>query len=326
MQETDDEHEDTNGPMNEIEYENGGELIEDDEVLEEKQQPCSTSGDQPFAHLFLVKNNHSSETYVCGFSDPIERGIQVVSPTRYGIDLGTVLGELSCGGCSANGSINAIVRIATEADLEKYRQNCQREADAFEICNDKIAKHGLEMQLVSAHYLLEETKVLFFFTADSRVDFRNLVKDLVAVFRMRIELRQIGVRDEARVVGGIAVCGRELCCNSITDRLNPVSIKMAKEQNLSLNSMKISGPCGRLLCCLSYEYDFYRDEKKQWPSEGSRIAFNGEMCKISEVNILSKKIYLQVPDGRVTAVPFMYLKRQEDQKRWEIDPLFFEET
>lgn len=313
--------------MNDIVYENGEELIEDDEILAESpQHPCREPGEQPYPYMFLVKNNHSSETYVCGFGESIERGTQVVAPTRYGVDLGTVLGILSCGGCGADGSIHEIVRIATEEDLEKHRQNCEREADAFNICSDKIAKHGLDMHLVSAHYLLEETKVLFFFTADARVDFRNLVKDLVAVFRMRIELRQIGVRDEARVVGGMAVCGRELCCNSITDRLSPVSIKMAKEQNLSLNSMKISGPCGRLLCCLSYEYDFYKDEKKQWPSEGSRIAFNGELCKISEVNILSKKIYLQVPDGRVTAVPFMYLKRQEDKKKWEIDPIFYEET
>ncbi len=167
--------------------------------------------------------------------------------------------------------------------------------------------------------------MLFFFTADSRVDFRELVKDLVSVFKMRIELRQIGVRDESRVLGGLAVCGRDYCCHGITDKLNPVSIKMAKEQNLSLNSMKISGPCGRLLCCLSYEYDFYREEKRKMPSEGSRLKVRDEMVKISEVNILSKKIYLNSADGRLMVVPFEKVRCDEATKKWSIDSEYIEE-
>ena len=150
-----------------------------------------------------------------------------------------------------------------------------REERAFALCREKIEARGLEMKLVSAHYLLDEQKILFFFTAENRVDFRELVKDLVSVFKMRIELRQIGVRDEARVVGGLGICGRALCCNAITDKLRPVSIKMAKEQNLTLNSMKISGPCGRLLCCLSYEFDVYREARQTLPVHGHARAVRG---------------------------------------------------
>ncbi|WP_461248179.1 regulatory iron-sulfur-containing complex subunit RicT, partial [Treponema sp. R6D11] len=142
----------------------------------------------------------------------------------------------------------------------------------FDICFKKIENHKLEMKLVLVHYLLEEPKILFFFTADNRVDFRELVKDLVSVFKMRIELRQIGVRDEARVLGGLGVCGRGYCCHCVSDKLKPVSIKMAKDQKLSLNSVKISGPCGRLMCCLFYEYSFYSEQQRALPQEGVREA------------------------------------------------------
>lgn len=291
---------------------------------EEKRQPGPEGADGDYPYIYLVKNLHSSETFVCGSHDEIEQRTHVVTPTRYGMDLGVVLGRLSCGGGCADGEVLPIERIATESDMEICRENCEREAEAFAVCRQKIEKHQLDMKLVSAHYLLEEPKVLFFFTADSRVDFRMLVKDLVAIFRMRIELRQIGVRDESRVVGGMAVCGRGLCCHSLTDKLRPVSIKMAKEQNLSLNSMKISGPCGRLLCCLAYEYDFYHEEKKDLPNEGNKIRYGEDLCRISEVNILSKKVYVQSPDGRLIAVPFSFLRRQENG-RWAVDTSFFEE-
>ncbi len=290
----------------------------------EDVKQCSGKENPAFPYLYIVKNLHSSETFVCGYDQEIEKRAHVIAPTKYGMDLGVVLGRISCAGCNAEGEVFPIERVATENDLELYWDNCRREKEAFEICREKIEKHQLDMKLVSAHYLLEEPKVLFFFTADSRVDFRNLVKDLVTVFRMRIELRQIGVRDESRVVGGLAVCGRGLCCHTITDKLKPVSIKMAKEQNLSLNSMKISGPCGRLLCCLSYEYDFYHEEKKDLPSEGNKILFHGDLCRISEVNILSRKLYIQAADGRLIAVPFTFLKQQENG-RWKVDEGFLEE-
>jgi cell fate regulator YaaT (PSP1 superfamily) len=172
------------------------------------------------------------------------------------------------------------------------------------------------MKLVSVHYLLDEPKILFFFTAENRVDFRELVKDLVAIFRMRIELRQIGVRDESRVVGGLGVCGRGYCCNMVSDKLKPVSIKMAKDQNLSLNSMKISGPCGRLLCCLAYEHTFYSEQRRLIPQEGCRISYDGDFWKVSEVNIAAGKISLGAEDGRILQMPFCRFEKIDN--RWTI--------
>lgn len=208
--------------------------------------------------------------------------------------------------------------LATPSEMARYRENCDKEETALKICREKIKKHNLEMKLITTHFLLGEQKVLFFFTADVRVDFRDLVKDLVSVFKMRIELRQIGVRDESRLIGGLSVCGRDYCCHGITDHLQPVSIKMAKEQNLSLNSVKISGPCGRLLCCLAYEYDYYMEEKSNCPSEGSRLKLDHELWRVSEVNILSRKITVQGSEGRTLYIPFEEVFFNDEAKRWEV--------
>ncbi|GEM_PF-218081 len=245
--------------------------------------------------------------------------------------------EDSCAGCGEcyrknqprlveiDGDVDWIDRLATPDDLRRYQENLEKEGEALKLCREKVARHGLDMKLVTAHYLLGEPKLLFFFTADVRVDFRELVKDLVSIFRIRIELRQIGVRDESRVLGGLAVCGRDFCCHSVTDKLNPVSIKMAKEQNLSLNSMKISGPCGRLLCCLSYEYDFYMEEKQKYPPEGSRLKIDHDLMKITEVNILSRKISLAGPDGRFLTIPCSAVYFNEEMNRWEITKAYLDE-
>lgn len=211
-----------------------------------------------------------------------------------------------------------IDRLATPTDMDRFKELSEKEDEAMKICREKIALHKLDMKLVTAHFLLGEPKIIFFFTADVRVDFRELVKDLVTVFRIRIELRQIGVRDESRVLGGLAVCGRDYCCHSVTDKLNPVSIKMAKEQNLSLNSMKISGPCGRLLCCLSYEFDFYVEEKRNYPPEGSKLKVGFELMKITEVNILTKKITLSGSEGRMLNIPHSAVFFNDEASRWEI--------
>jgi len=223
----------------------------------------------------------------------------VVVPTRYGRDLCELQGRVLDLGSIGRDEVVKIERVATEDDLRKAEANRERERKAFETCRQKIVSRNLPMKLVSAHYLLEEPKVLFYFSAESRVDFRELVKDLVAVFKMRIELRQIGVRDEARVTGGCGVCGRVLCCHGVTDKLVPVSIKMAKDQNLSLNSMKISGPCGRLLCCLAYEYGFYRDARRELPSEGARFPYDGTQFRVIEVNPLSGSVKAAGEDGRL---------------------------
>ncbi len=227
----------------------------------------------------------------------------VVVPTRYGRDVCELQGIVAEPGQVGKDEIVPIERIATEDDLRKVEANRERERKAFETCRLKIVARNLPMKLVSAHYLLEEPKVLFYFSAESRVDFRELVKDLVSVFKIRIELRQIGVRDEARVTGGCGVCGRVLCCHGVTDKLVPVSIKMAKDQNLSLNSMKISGPCGRLLCCLAYEYGFYRDARRELPAEGVRFQYDGVLFRVTEVNALNGSVKMSGEDGRLLDMP-----------------------
>ena len=268
---------------------------------------------------FLTRVLNSSERYLCHYEgkEPLKRGTRVVVPSRYGKDLAEILGPVSKNQIHEDKEIHPITRIASEGDLNRYNENKEREKEAMRICQEKILAHKLEMKLVATHYLLDESKVLFFFTAESRVDFRELVRDLVSVFRMRIELRQIGVRDESRVLGGLAVCGRPYCCHDLTDKLKPVSIKMAKEQNLSLNSMKISGPCGRLLCCLSYEYDFYREEKRKYPQPGSRIEYDGATFRIQEVNILSKILRMSGSDGRVLELPLSNFYFDEKKKFWQ---------
>ncbi len=240
----------------------------------------------------------------------------VVVPTRYGRDLCELQGRVLDLAAIGRDEIVKIERVATEEDLRKAEANAEREKKAFEVCRQKIASRNLPMKLVSAHYLLEEPKVLFYFSAESRVDFRELVKDLVSVFKMRIELRQIGVRDEARVTGGCGVCGRVLCCHGVTDKLVPVSIKMAKDQNLSLNSMKISGPCGRLLCCLAYEYGFYRDARRELPNEGARFPYDGTQFRVIEVNPLSGSVKASGEDGRM--LDFSAERFDYAEGRWRV--------
>ena len=273
---------------------------------------------------YLVKVLHSSETQVCRWEGEIEKDSYVIVNSRYGKDLARVLGPVREAEGQDTSGIESIVRLADDKDLRRYEDNVEKEEEAFRICREKIKNHKLEMKLISAHYVLEESKVLFFFTAEARVDFRELVKDLVSVFKMRIELRQVGVRDESRVLGGLAVCGRTYCCHGVTDKLKPVSIKMAMKQSLSLNSMKISGPCGRLLCCLSYEYDLYKEEKAKFPSEGSRILFNNDRFKVVGVNILTKRISVLSGDGRYLDIPSEMLNKGASGT-WSIKKEFFQD-
>jgi cell fate regulator YaaT (PSP1 superfamily) len=266
--------------------------------------------------VYRVKVLHSNAIEYCVAEQPVHRGDHVIVPTRYGKALGVTLGTV--GGLTevATQEIVRIERRADVEDLEKEARNRKKEERAFALCQEKIAQRNLEMKLVAAHQLLFEPKMVFFFTAEERVDFRDLVKDLVQTLRTRVELRQIGVRDESRLVGGLGVCGRAFCCHKLTDRMSPVSIKMAKKQDLSLNSTKISGPCGRLLCCLSYEYPFYTDERNRAPAVGTRIACDGEACRVSEVNILSRRVRLTAESGRVLVLPLDALRFNASDKRW----------
>ena len=192
--------------------------------------------------------------------------------------------------------LRALVRIATENDRRTMEYNRQREKDAFGICQRKIAERGLDMKLVRVECSFDGSKILFFFTADGRVDFRELVKDLAGVFRARIELRQIGVRDEAKMIGGLGICGRPFCCAQFMDEFLPVSIKMAKTQNLSLNPTKISGTCGRLMCCLKYEQDAYEDAVKRLPKNDSFVLTPDGTGNVSDVNVLKETVNVRLDD------------------------------
>ena len=210
-----------------------------------------------------------------------------------------------------------IDRKASADDLNRAADLKEKEKGAFKVFQEKVAARKLNMKLIGAHFLVDEPKALFFFSAEQRVDFRELVKDLVSVFKMRIELRQIGVRDESRITGGLGICGRPYCCHAISDKLRPVSIRMAKDQNLSLNSMKISGQCGRLLCCLSYEYDFYAESRKKLPNEGTRIFYDGTNFRITEINPLSSMIKLYGEDGRIIEINSSRFVKENN--RWKIN-------
>ncbi|NLV90879.1 MAG: stage 0 sporulation family protein [Firmicutes bacterium] len=198
--------------------------------------------------------------------------------------------------------LKPIIRLATPKDREVVENNIKRQEEAFAIGLEKIAKHGLPMKLVDVEYTFDNSKLIFYFTADGRVDFRELVKDLAGVFRMRIELRQIGVRDEARMLGGLGPCGREMCCASFLGEFAPVSIKMAKEQNLSLNPTKISGICGRLMCCLRYETEAYKAAREELPCVGDCVCTGTGHGTVVEVNPVKESVIVDVPDSGLIEV------------------------
>ncbi len=232
------------------------------------------------------------------FFDPLRFNVQVgeyvIVETARGVEYGkVVLGRREIDEKKMNSAIKPIIRIAEEKDHKKYQDNQEKNKKAYNICLEKIAKHGLEMKLIDAEYTFDNSKVLFYFTADGRIDFRELVKDLAAVFKTRIELRQIGVRDETKIVGGIGICGRELCCNKHLSEFVPVSIKMAKEQNLSLNPTKISGVCGRLMCCLKHEQETYEYLNDRLPNVGDIVkTADGRRGEVKSVNVLRQKVML----------------------------------
>ena len=232
----------------------------------------------------------------------LETGNHVIVETARGVEMGTVMiAPREVPEDTVIQPLKPVIRIATDADERVVVKNREKEKEAFQICLEKIAKHKLDMKLVEAEYTFDNNKLLFYFTADGRIDFRELVKDLAAVFRTRIELRQIGVRDETKILGGVGICGRELCCHSYLSEFAPVSIKMAKEQNLSLNPTKISGVCGRLMCCLKNEEETYEYLNSRLPNVGDFVTtddgFRGE---VSSVNVLRQlvKVLVEVEDEK----------------------------
>ncbi len=344
--------------------------------MDKKSKHADTGDD--YAYVYYIKNPSYNDVSIGAWDSILYSGTPVMYETRFGLDLGLIVGPLGvagrsyvpgsdeirgaclhfgsddeengypqddgghqCDGCfgcqiakepekmKVTGDVDWIDHLATPSEMARYAENEEKEDYALRICREKIRKHGLNMKLVTTHFMPAEPKVVFFFTADERVDFRDLVKDLSGVFRMRIELRQIGNRDEAKLIGGLSVCGRDYCCHAmmtaVSDKKSSVTMKMAKNQNLSLNSMKISGPCGKLLCCLAYENEYYLEEKAGCPPEGTRIKLDHELWKVTEVNILSRKISLLGSEGRTIMIPFDEIWYNDETGYWQVSDEYQEE-
>ena len=230
----------------------------------------------------------------------VEKSIDVVVETARGLEYGTVVvGPKEIDESELVSPLKPIIRIATDEDRQVYLENKEKAKETFEICQQKIKEHGLTMFLIDCEYTFDRNKLIFYFTAEGRIDFRELVKDLASIFKTRIELRQIGVRDEAKSIGGLGTCGRKLCCSSWLGDFQPVSIKMAKDQSLSLNPTKISGICGRLFCCLKYEHDVYVEAIEKMPVVGSIVKVDNQKGKVIEINPLLEQIKIEFNDKTI---------------------------
>ena len=250
----------------------------------------------------------------------IKAGDHVIVETARGVEYGTVIGGIrEVTDDRVVQPLKAVIRVATQEDDLRAEKSRAKEKDAMRICNEKIRKHKLDMKLIDAEYTFDNNKVLFYFTADGRIDFRQLVKDLAAIFKTRIELRQIGVRDETKILGGIGICGRQLCCHTYLSEFAPVSIKMAKEQNLSLNQTKISGVCGRLMCCLKNEQETYEALNRNLPGTGDTVTLpDGLQGTVHSVNVLRQrvKVIVEVNDEKeIQEYPVGELKFRPRKKK-----------
>lgn len=250
-------------------------------------------------------------------------GDHVIVETARGVEFGrVVLGPKEVGEDEVVHPLKEVLRVATQADEDREKQNRLKEKDAFKICQKKIREHGLEMKLIDAEYTFDNNKVLFYFTADGRIDFRQLVKDLASIFKTRIELRQIGVRDETKILGGIGICGRCLCCHTYLSEFAPVSIRMAKEQNLSLNQTKISGVCGRLMCCLKNEQETYEELNRRLPGIGDTVTTpDGIQGNVQSVNVLRQlvKVVVEIGDEKeIQEFPVGELKFRSRKKKVKV--------
>lgn len=235
-------------------------------------------------------------------------GEKVVVQTAKGLECGEVVLEnrnINIDNAQLRNSLKKVIRKATKNDIKRFKENKKLEKKAFDICKKKISDYKLNMTLLNVEYIFDCSKILFYFTSEERIDFRGLVKELAAIFRTRIELRQVGVRDEAKILGGLGICGRPLCCNTFLGEFQPVSIKMAKEQNLSLNPTKVSGTCGRLMCCLKYEHDAYQDLLKKFPKSGAIVETPDGKGSVVDVNLISGNIKVLL-DNSLQDIPKSY--------------------
>lgn len=254
------------------------------------------------AKIVGVRFKKNGKTYYFGpGSFELKVGDHVIVETVRGVEYGEIsIAEREASEEEIVSPLKDIIRIATEEDDRIYEENKVRAKEAFPAAIEKIKKHGLEMKLIDIEYTFDNSKMLFYFTADGRIDFRELVKDLASVFKIRIELRQVGVRDEAKIVGGLGVCGRPCCCNACMGDFQPVSIKMAKEQGLSLSPTKISGTCGRLMCCLNYEQGAYEDAIRRVPGVGSLVETKDGKGNVVSSNLISEKVQVKFERGNET--------------------------
>lgn len=273
------------------------ELMIDDDILDSPTVSVSiTTDDTPKIPVAGIRFKANGKVYFFDKKEfKLEDGGFVIVETARGPEFGEVaFSERAVSESSLVLPLRPVIRIATDADLKHHEENKKKEEEAFNICLEKIQHHGLDMKLVEAQYTFDNSKLLFYFTSSGRVDFRELVKDLAGVFRTRIELRQIGIRDEAKIMGGLGACGRPLCCTTFLSDFVQVSIKMAKEQNLSLNSGKISGCCGRLMCCLQYEYSTYEEEGAKTPSVDSKVKTPDGVGVVTESNPLAGTVKVRL--------------------------------
>ena len=275
-----------------------------------------------------VRFRTAGKIYYCDpLKFPVKKGDHVIVETARGVEFGTVVSDIKeVDDDKVVQPLKPVLRVASQRDEEQEQNNKRKEKEAFRICLEKIKKHKLEMKLIDAEYTFDNNKVLFYFTADGRIDFRELVKDLASVFKTRIELRQIGVRDETKIIGGMGICGRTLCCHAHLSEFVPVSIKMAKEQNLSLNPAKISGVCGRLMCCLKHEEETYEELNRKLPGIGDYVTTDdGLRGEVASVNVLRQlvKVVVTIDDEKEIheyKVDQLRFKRRHNKRdRMEVD-------
>lgn len=263
--------------------------------------------------VYLLSIDYARENFYAINSNKLEikKNDFVIVMTKYGMDMARICKKMKNDEMKELPDSPSILRLATEEDLAKVDNNKRLEKEAQTVFKEKVKNNNLNMKFIASHFLLGEEKVLFFFSADGRVDFRLLVRDLVSVFRMRVELRQISGREESRFIGGFAPCGREFCCHSINsnNKLEAVSIKMAKEQGLSLNSNRISGHCGRLLCCLAYENQYYIEVNRMLPAIGVKLNYEGDVFKVVEGNKITGMVSLVNEEGHTISLPLSRIKK-----------------
>lgn len=272
-----------------------------------------------------VKLLHSSETCLCvpptSVAVDLDTDVSVIVPTRHGSEIGRVLGMVHDETELRGAELFEVIRQADAEDLDDYERNRELADDLLRSCRRRLEGLNLEMKLAAAHIVFSGGTLVIYFTAEKRVDFRRLIGELSEEVGLRIDLQQIGMRDETRIVGGAGICGRVLCCNGVTDRRPRVTVRMARDQGLSLDTRRISGQCGRLLCCLSYEYDYYQEVRRSVPKEGKSVYYQGDRFRVVELNALTKRARISGGDGAVLGVGFGDFRFDEANRRWEVNPV-----